>query len=43
MPVRDSAPPGAPCRIDLCTSDPTASTVFYAAVAGGTRNDGAAV
>jgi predicted enzyme related to lactoylglutathione lyase len=29
MPTRDTAPLGAPCWIDLYTSDPDASTAFY--------------
>ena len=29
MPLRDTAPLGAPCWIDLFTSDPDTSRAFY--------------
>jgi predicted enzyme related to lactoylglutathione lyase len=31
MPKRDSAPVGAPCWVDLFTSDPDKSRAFYSA------------
>ena len=34
MPTRDSAPLGAPCRIDLATSDPSRATAFYGEIFG---------
>src|SRR5262245_42579512 len=36
MPLRDVAPAGAPCWVDLSTSDPDRSTSFYAALFGWT-------
>lgn len=36
MPTRDQAPLGAPCWIDLFTSDPAASTAFYGQLFGWT-------
>ena len=34
MPTRDSAPLGAPCWIDLTTSDPSRATAFYGEIFG---------
>jgi len=34
MPLRDTAPTGAPCWVDLFTSDPDASTAFYSELFG---------
>lgn len=34
MPTRDSAPLGAPCWIDLATSDPSRATAFYGEIFG---------
>jgi predicted enzyme related to lactoylglutathione lyase len=39
MPKRDSAPLGAPCWIDLFTSDPEASKSFYGELFGWTAED----
>jgi predicted enzyme related to lactoylglutathione lyase len=39
MPERDSAPLGAPCWIDLFTSDPAASKSFYGELFGWTAED----
>ena len=39
MPKRDSTPAGAPCWIDLMTSDPAASRSFYGELFGWTSED----
>ena len=39
MPLRDTAPLGAPCWIDLMTSDPDASRAFYGELFGWTSED----
>ena len=39
MPTRDTTPAGAPCWIDLMTSDPAASQAFYGALFGWTSED----
>ena len=39
MPTRDTTPAGAPCWIDLMTSDPAASKAFYGALFGWTSED----
>ncbi|HLM65099.1 MAG TPA: VOC family protein [Acidimicrobiales bacterium] len=39
MPQRDSAPVGAPCWIDLLTSDPDAARAFYSDIFGWTAED----
>lgn len=39
MPTRDEAPIGAPCWIDLFTSDPDASRAFYGQLFGWTATD----
>ncbi|MGH8972114.1 MAG: VOC family protein [Acidimicrobiia bacterium] len=39
MPKRDSAPLGAPCWVDLFTSDPEKSTAFYTRLFGWTAED----
>src|SRR4051794_12951335 len=39
MPTRTDAPLGAPCWVDLGTSDPTASDAFYGALFGWTIDD----
>ena len=39
MPKRDATPPGAPCWIDLMTSDPAASKAFYGELFGWTSED----
>lgn len=39
MPTRDSAPIGAPCWIDLFTSDPDKSRAFYGQLFGWTSED----
>jgi uncharacterized protein len=39
MPKRDTAPTGAPCWIDLATSDPDASRSFYGRLFGWTSED----
>lgn len=39
MPHRDEAPVGAPCWIDLFTSDPDASRAFYGSLFGWTSED----
>lgn len=39
MPLRDTAPLGAPCWIDLFTSDPDTSRAFYRDVFGWTSED----
>jgi uncharacterized protein len=39
MPKRDSAPLGAPCWIDLFTTDPSASKTFYGELFGWTAED----
>jgi predicted enzyme related to lactoylglutathione lyase len=39
MPLRDSAPLGAPCWIDLFTSDPDTSRAFYGDLFGWTSED----
>ena len=41
MPTRDDAPAGAPCWVDLMTSDPERSHAFYAAVFGWVAEPGA--
>lgn len=41
MPARDDAPAGAPCWIDLMTSDPERSHAFYGAVFGWVAEEGA--
>ena len=40
MPLRDSAPVGAPCWVDLFSSDPDTSIAFYADVFGWTAEVG---
>src|SRR5580704_7035973 len=39
MPTRDTAPAGAPCWVDLLTSDPERSRDFYGQVFGWTATD----
>ena len=39
MPKRDSAPVGAPCWVDLFTSDPDRSRVFYRELMGWTPEE----
>lgn len=39
MPTRDETPFGAPCWIDLYTSDPDASRSFYGDLFGWTSED----
>ncbi|HEY2998389.1 MAG TPA: hypothetical protein VGJ43_07425, partial [Acidimicrobiales bacterium] len=39
MPLRDTAPLGAPCWIDLFTSDPDTSRAFYGDLFGWTSED----
>ena len=39
MPKRDSAPIGAPCWVDLFTSDPDKSRAFYGELFGWTAED----
>jgi predicted enzyme related to lactoylglutathione lyase len=39
MPVRETAPPGAPCWIDLSTSDTAGSSAFYSALFGWTADE----
>jgi predicted enzyme related to lactoylglutathione lyase len=39
MPLRDSAPIGAPCWVDLFTSDPEKSVEFYSRLFGWTADD----
>jgi hypothetical protein len=39
MPVRDTTPAGAPCWIDLLTTDPDASKAFYGALFGWASED----
>ena len=39
MPTRDSAPIGAPCWVDLMTSDPDRSRDFYGQLFGWTAED----
>ena len=39
MPHRDSAPVGAPCWVDLFTSDPEKSRIFYSELFGWTVED----
>src|SRR4051812_27318761 len=39
MPLRDSAPVGAPCWVDLYTSDPDKARSFYADLFGWTSED----
>jgi len=39
MPKRDSAPTGAPCWVDLMTSDPDRSRAFYGELFGWTSED----
>jgi uncharacterized protein len=39
MPTRDTAPVGAPCWVDLMTSDPDASRAFYDELFGWTSED----
>ena len=41
MPVRDAAPTGAPCWVDLMTSDPERSSAFYSALFGWVAEEGA--
>lgn len=40
MPHRDSAPHGAPCWIDLASSDPARATEFYSQLFGWTAQQG---
>lgn len=40
MPLRDHAPLGAPCYIDIMTSDPEATVAFYGALFGWTAESG---
>ena len=42
MPTRDSAPAGAPCWVDLTTSDPGRSRAFYGELFGWTADESAA-
>ncbi|MEJ7583430.1 MAG: VOC family protein, partial [Acidimicrobiales bacterium] len=42
MPKRDSAPVGAPCWIDLFTSDPEKTTIFYSELFGWTVEEAGA-
>src|SRR6187397_1988554 len=39
MPLRDPAPLGAPCWVDLMSSDPAVSTAFYGDVFGWTADE----
>jgi predicted enzyme related to lactoylglutathione lyase len=39
MPKRETTPAGAPCWIDLMTSDPAASKAFYGELFGWTAED----
>lgn len=39
MPTRDTTPPGAPCWIDLSSSDPAGSRAFYGALLGWTATE----
>ncbi len=40
MPRRDNTIPGAPCWIDLMTSDPTKARAFYGELFGWTSEEG---
>src|SRR5260221_3029870 len=39
MPTRETAPVGAPCWVDLMTSDPERSRAFYGEIFGWTAQD----